>query len=139
MSLRRFVVPMALLAAFAVLTVPVLGQSEKDAKTARKEAAGEQPKPAGKQILRLYEWGVETLRWDGSASLRWVEEFRWAVGPFQGDVPSYTVVDLNGNVRFGENWSVGVSVANLFDEEHWEAFGGDILRRRALANVAFGW
>lgn len=83
--------------------------------------------------------GYHDKRWDGSASVRWVEEFRWAVGPFQGDVPSYTVVDLNGNVRFGENWSVGVSVANLFDEEHWEAFGGDILGRRALANVAFGW
>lgn len=83
--------------------------------------------------------GYVVKRWDASASLRWVDAFRWGVGPFQGDVPSYTVVDLNGNVRVGERLAFGLNVANLFDEEHWEAFGGDILGRRALVHASFGW
>ena len=29
--------------------------------------------------------------------------------------------------------------ANAADEEHWQAFGGDLLGRRALFNVSFGW
>ena len=29
--------------------------------------------------------------------------------------------------------------ANAFDEVHYEAFGGDLLGSRLLANVAYGW
>lgn len=78
-------------------------------------------------------------RFDATLAARWVDDFRWVVGPFQGDVESYTTVDLNGEYRFDERWSVGVTVANLFDDEHWESFGGDLLGRRALGNVAFRW
>ncbi len=78
-------------------------------------------------------------RWDLGVDGRWVDEFQWAVGPFQGDVESYTTVDLVGNYHLTENWSVGINVANLFDEEHWESFGGDVLARRALGHVSFGW
>jgi outer membrane receptor protein involved in Fe transport len=61
------------------------------------------------------------------------------VGPFQGDVESYTTVDLNANYRFTDHWKVGVNVANLLDDEHWESFGGDLLGRRALGHVEFSW
>lgn len=85
--------------------------------------------------------GVSYLgeRWDGSLSARWVDSFRWAVGPFQGDVKSYTTVDLNANYVINEHMKVGVTVANLFDDEHYEAFGGDLLERRALGNITFDW
>ncbi len=83
--------------------------------------------------------GYVAKRFDVSASVRWVDEFRWAVGPFVGDVLAYTVVDLVGNVRFGERFGVGLNVANLFDEGHWESFGGDIIGRRALADISFRW
>ncbi len=33
----------------------------------------------------------------------------------------------------------GRPAANLFDDEHWEAFGGDILGRRALGSITFNW
>jgi iron complex outermembrane receptor protein len=76
---------------------------------------------------------------DVGASLRSVDDFRWVVGPFQGDVESYTTVDLNANYRFTDHWKVGVNVANLLDDEHWESFGGDLLGRRALGHVEFSW
>jgi iron complex outermembrane receptor protein len=78
-------------------------------------------------------------RFDCALSGRWSDDFRWAVGPFQGDVPSYQVVDLTANLRVGSHVTLGVNVANLLDEEHWEAFGGDLLARRALGSVTFAW
>ncbi len=83
--------------------------------------------------------GYSAPRWDGNISARWVDDFRWAVGPFQGNVKSYTTVDLNGNYNVNDSWRVGLTVANLFDDEHWEAFGGDLLGRRALGHITFSW
>ncbi len=78
-------------------------------------------------------------KWDLGLSGRWVDTFRWAVGPFQGDVESYTTFDLNGNYRINDSWSVGVNISNAFDDKHYQSFGGDLLARRALGNVAFTW
>ena len=78
-------------------------------------------------------------RYDWAVNMRWVDDFRWVVGPFQGEIPSYTTVDLVANFDLGEHWTLGLNVANALDEEHWEAFGGDIVGRRALGTVAFRW
>jgi iron complex outermembrane receptor protein len=76
---------------------------------------------------------------DAGIAGRWVDEFRWVVGPFQGDVESYTTVDLVANYRLSRSFSVGVNVSNLLDDEHWESFGGDLLGRRALGLVTYRW
>ncbi len=78
-------------------------------------------------------------KFDASVSARWVDDFLWFVGPFQGPVESYTTADLTGNYRINDNWSLGFNVANMFDNEHWEAFGGDIVGRRALGHIALNW
>lgn len=78
-------------------------------------------------------------RWDFNVGGRWVDGFRWAVGPFVGNVPSYTVVDVGGNFHINDHISLGLNVSNALDEEHWESFGGDLLGRRALGSVAFSW
>ena len=78
-------------------------------------------------------------RFDASLGYRWSDDFRWVVGPFQGDVPSYGVVDAAANFEINRHFSVGLNVVNLLDDEHWEAFGGDLLGRRALGHVAFRW
>src|SRR6185503_7792678 len=70
-----------------------------------------------------------TSRWDFSLGGRWVDDFRWAVGPFVGDVPSYTVVDVGANFHVTDHISLGLNVSNALDEEHWESFGGDLLGR----------
>ena len=74
-----------------------------------------------------------------SLKYRWVDDFAWAAGIFVGDVPSYNLVDLSAGYKLNENWEVGVDISNLLDEEHWQSFGGDLLSRRALGYVAFGW
>lgn len=76
---------------------------------------------------------------DVALSGRWVDEFRWVVGPFQGNVKAYTTVDLAANYRLGDHWSVGTTISNATNNEHWEAFGGDLLRRRSLLFVGYRW
>jgi iron complex outermembrane receptor protein len=75
----------------------------------------------------------------GSVKYRWVDGFPWAAGIFVGDIPSYSVVDLSASYRLTPNWELGVDVSNLLDKEHWQSFGGDLLKRRALAHVTFSW
>jgi iron complex outermembrane receptor protein len=78
-------------------------------------------------------------RWSGSVNGRWVDDFDWAVGPFVGVVMSYTTVDLAGEYYINDQWRVGLNVSNLFDDEHYQSFGGDLLGRRALGQVTFSW
>ena len=80
-----------------------------------------------------------TAKWDAAFDVRWVDEFRWSVGAFKGNVLAYATADVRGNYNFTEHFGVGVNVANFFDEEHWESFGGDLLGRRALVNVLTRW
>lgn len=78
-------------------------------------------------------------RWNASLSYRWVEAFRWSAGLYTGPVPEYDTVDLDADVDVSERWSLGLHVSNLFDHEHYETFGGAVLGRRALWNVAYRW
>jgi iron complex outermembrane receptor protein len=79
-------------------------------------------------------------RWDAYLRGRWVDSHRWYnSATFNGEVKSFTTVDLSGNYAFNEHWKVGANIANLFDEEHWEAFGADLLGRRALVHLAYSW
>jgi outer membrane receptor protein involved in Fe transport len=78
-------------------------------------------------------------RFDGSLRGRWVEGFDWRSGIFVGRVPSYEVVDVTFNSELNKSWRAGASITNLFDDEHYEIFGGDLLGRRALVYLAFEW
>jgi iron complex outermembrane receptor protein len=83
--------------------------------------------------------GYAAERFDVRLKYRWVDDFDWASGVFVGPVESYNLVDLGGNVRLTDHWGLGLYVSNLLDEEHYQMFGGDLLRRRGLANVNFTW
>lgn len=74
-----------------------------------------------------------------SLKFRWVDDFFWAAGAFAGPVPSYELVDLGGSYRINERFEVGINISNLFDDNHYESFGGDLLERRGLANVVIRW
>jgi outer membrane receptor protein involved in Fe transport len=71
--------------------------------------------------------------------LRWVDSFRWADGFFLGDVESYTVVDASATYPVSARVSVALNVANIFDDRHWETFGGALLKRRALLSLQYDW
>jgi len=103
-------------------------------------------KLAGDQLLpnapeKKYNLGLSWrgAKLDAKVSYRWVDEFPWAAGIFVGTVPQYDVVNLAGTYHINEMFGVGVDVSNVFDDEHYEAFGGDILGRRALGSVSINW
>jgi outer membrane receptor protein involved in Fe transport len=85
--------------------------------------------------------GVTYTRDRTSASLRyrWVDAFQWASGVYVGPVPAYGVADLNVRFKASPRWELGVNVANLFDNRHYEMFGGDLLGRRLLVHPTFVW
>ena len=70
---------------------------------------------------------------------RHVDSFDWAAGVFAGPIPSYDLVDLTASYRFSDSIEIGLNVSNLFDEEHYQLFGGDVISRRALGHIAFSW
>jgi outer membrane receptor protein involved in Fe transport len=70
---------------------------------------------------------------------RRADSFQWRAGIYVGQVPSYGVLDLNGSCRITEHVTAGADVANLLDKNHYEAFGGDLIRRRALGHLTYSW
>jgi outer membrane receptor for ferrienterochelin and colicins len=70
---------------------------------------------------------------------RWSNAFVWNTGIFRGPVPAATVTDLTARYTVGRRTTVMLNVANLFDNDHYEIFGGDILRRRALLTLVQSW
>ena len=78
-------------------------------------------------------------RFGGALRYRWVDSFQWLSGIYVGPVPSYGVVDLNGSYKLTKQITAGVDVANVLDRDHYEAFGGDLLGRRALGHLTYSW
>ncbi|MDP9192016.1 MAG: TonB-dependent receptor [Acidobacteriota bacterium] len=76
---------------------------------------------------------------DAKVGYRWVEGYDWAAGVFVGTVPEFDVFNVSANYRISDMFGVGVDISNATDNEHWEAFGGDILSRRALGFVSVNW
>ncbi|MCZ6819393.1 MAG: TonB-dependent receptor [Calditrichaeota bacterium] len=74
---------------------------------------------------------------DFGAFLRYVDDVDWAAGIFHGPVPAYTVVNVAGGYSFDSSTRIGITVTNLFDNEHYELFGGSVNGRRALGSVSF--
>ncbi len=83
--------------------------------------------------------GYRGPKFDASIKYRWVDDFQWAAGIFKGPVKSYDVVSIGGNYRFTDHIAAGVNVANAFDNDHWESWGGDVIERRALASLSLSW
>jgi outer membrane receptor protein involved in Fe transport len=75
--------------------------------------------------------------WKASLWYRWVDAFAWSSGLFNGPVPSYSVVDLAMERTIRHHLTVGLNVANALNNEHYELFGGDVLRRRALISLSY--
>ncbi len=80
-----------------------------------------------------------TEKFDVSAKYRWVDDFFWAAGVFAGDIPGYDSVSLSAAFRPIEHIAFGANVSNALGNEHYEAFGGDLLDRRALGYVSYSW
>jgi outer membrane receptor protein involved in Fe transport len=92
--------------------------------------------PANKFNIGLAWRGTKL---DTKVTYRWVEDFDWAAGIFVGHVPQYDLVNVSGNYQLTNRFGLGVDISNLLDDEHYEAFGGDLMSRRALGFVSVNW
>ncbi len=75
--------------------------------------------------------------WNGALHLRWVDDFDWSSGFYRGPIPSYTVADLHLAYDLTDSIRLGIDVSNLTDHRHYQVFGGNLLRRRALLHLTF--
>lgn len=69
------------------------------------------------------------------ASVKYVPTFEWAAGIYQGPILAYTLVNLSASYQINDHFQLGLNVTNLLDREHYEIFGGSLIRRRAVASV----
>jgi outer membrane receptor for ferrienterochelin and colicins len=74
-----------------------------------------------------------------SLRYRWSDAFDWATGVFRGSVPTYAVLDLASTATVGRHYMARLHVANLLDHRHYELYGGDLLRRRAVVDLVYRW
>lgn len=72
---------------------------------------------------------------DLAINARNVQPFRWAAGVFVGQIPAYTLVNISGGWRINENYRVGVTVSNAFDNRVYQLFGGSVIGRQAILNL----
>ena len=100
---------------------------------------GLEPKPNAPKNRVTFGVTYTPHRFAVSFHHRWVDDFVWASGLFVGPVPSYNVSDLNASYSLTKRLEVSGNVSNVFDQRHYEMFGGDILGRRALVHLAVGW
>jgi len=100
---------------------------------------GLEPKPNAPKNRVTFVVTYERPRFAASFHHRWVDEFTWASGLFVGPVPRYNVSDLNASYSLTPRWQIGANISNMFDRPHYEMFGGDILRRRALVHLTANW
>ena len=100
---------------------------------------GLEPKPNAPTHRAAFGVGYDRQRLGASFRHRWVNRFAWASGVFAGIVPTYHVSDLNASYALTPRLQIGANISNLFDRKHYEMFGGDLLRRRALAHLTVTW
>jgi len=81
----------------------------------------------------------ERGRLSGDFRFRWVDHFRWADGYFLGNVESYSTSDATVTFKTSPQTQLIFNGSNLFDDRHWETFGGSIVSRRLLLGLQYNW
>lgn len=90
--------------------------------------------PEHKFTIRLEYTQPEKV--DLGLKVKYVDRFEWKTGIFQGEVPSYTLVDLSGGYRLNSYARLNMIVTNVLNNEHYELFGGSIIGRRAIGSIS---
>ena len=78
-------------------------------------------------------------RLSAALRFRWVDTFRFTEGVVNGIVDSYEVVNLVASYRVSDAAEVGINISNLFDDDHYEVFHGDLMGRLGMAHVTYRW
>jgi outer membrane receptor for ferrienterochelin and colicins len=68
-------------------------------------------------------------KFDAGISFQFSDKFDWLAGAYKGSVPAYKIINLSIGYRIWKHLQVGTFVYNLFNEKHYEMFGGTYLPR----------
>ena len=74
-----------------------------------------------------------------SANYKWVEGYQFEGSPqFTGQIPSYGNIDAQVSYRLmRQNTTIKVGASNLFDNKHYETYGGPKIGRMAYVQVRY--
>ena len=81
-----------------------------------------------------------SLKWDTDfadvmLSYRFVDEFQWKDGIWEGIIGPYNIVDLHINKKITDNLSCSISGMNIFNDEHKELIGGAKMGRQIVVRM----
>ena len=77
--------------------------------------------------------------YDVSVKIKYIPSYFWAAGVFQGQIPTYALVNLSAGYVVNENLSMNFNIANLLNRVHFEIFGGSLLGRRSTMSVTYSF
>lgn len=80
-----------------------------------------------------------TARLELALDWRHVQGFDWRSGLYVGPVPTHDVVNARALYDLAPGWSLAADVENLLDSNHYEQFGANLLKRRALLSIRRTW
>ena len=73
-----------------------------------------------------------------SVNNKWVKGFRWESSFGDGDVPSYSLLDVQVNYEFKDLYStLRIGSSNLLNNKHREAYGAVTVGRIIYATWSF--
>jgi len=78
-------------------------------------------------------------RLEAGVRYRRTSGFDWLSGIFAGPVPGYGLTEAQASYPLTKRLRAGVDASNLFDNKHYEMFGGDLIGRRVLAHLMLSW
>jgi len=72
---------------------------------------------------------------DAGLQVRLVDGYSWAAGVFAGYVPASETVNLTAGYRISNTLRINAAVTNLFDQQRFQIYGGDVIGRRVLGGI----
>lgn len=79
----------------------------------------------------------EPKSWDVSVSFNYTQGFEWLAGTYTGEVPAYSIVNINGGAYLNNNLQMSFNVFNLLNRKFYQIFGGTYLPRYATLRIAY--
>jgi len=87
--------------------------------------------PRHKGVISLTYAGRQGI--DVGVDARIMSGYHWTMGLWDGDIPASQMVNLSAGYRINPHLRVFANATNLFDQQHFEVYGGSVIGRRVLA------
>lgn len=81
----------------------------------------------------------ETDKFDATLSFQYSDKYDWLAGAYTGVVPAYKIFNFNAGYYIMKNLQLGVYIFNIFDEQHYEMFGGTYMPRNFYVKTSFNF